>query len=65
MKVKATAINYILKVKPNQLYADIVLLTLPFTLLREVEINVDLPRLKRNAIMNLSYGNNSKLIVRF
>ncbi|MBV9963892.1 MAG: FAD-dependent oxidoreductase [Parafilimonas sp.] len=46
-------------------YADIVLLALPFTLLREVEINVDLPEVKRNAINNLGYGNNSKLMLGF
>jgi len=45
--------------------ADIVLLTLPFTLLREVEIDVELPEVKRNAIKNLSYGNNSKLFLGF
>ncbi len=45
--------------------ADIVLLTLPFKLLREVELNIDLPPVKRNAILNLGYGNNSKLFLGF
>jgi monoamine oxidase len=41
--------------------ADIVILTLPFTVLREVEINVPLPAWKMNTIKNLGYGTNSKL----
>ncbi len=47
------------------LKADIVLLTLPFKLLREVELNIDLPPVKRDAIFNLGYGNNSKLFLGF
>ncbi|MFI5135160.1 MAG: flavin monoamine oxidase family protein, partial [Chitinophagales bacterium] len=43
--------------------ADIVLLTLPFTKLREVDIRVPLPDWKTNAIKNLGYGTNSKLFV--
>ncbi|HVX27086.1 MAG TPA: FAD-dependent oxidoreductase [Parafilimonas sp.] len=45
--------------------ADIVLLTLPFTILRNVELNVELPKVKRDAINNLGYGNNSKLFLGF
>lgn len=45
--------------------ADIVLLTLPFTLLREVEIDVELPGVKQKAIDTLGYGNNSKLLLGF
>ncbi|MGL5064113.1 MAG: flavin monoamine oxidase family protein [Microcoleus sp.] len=39
-----------------------VLLTLPFTALRDVRINVPLPQPKRRAIEQLGYGTNSKLI---
>lgn len=45
--------------------ADFVLLTVPFTLLREVELQVDLPEVKRKAIRELGYGTNSKLILGF
>ena len=45
--------------------ADIVLLTLPFKLLREVELNVDLPPVKHESIFKLGYGNNSKLFLGF
>ncbi|HLA62973.1 MAG TPA: NAD(P)/FAD-dependent oxidoreductase [Rhodothermales bacterium] len=41
--------------------ADLVLLTLPFTMLRQVEIGVELPDWKRRAINELGYGTNAKL----
>lgn len=43
--------------------ADIVVLTLPFTLLRTVKIDVDLPAVKRRAINELRYGQNGKVVV--
>ncbi len=48
-----------------EVQADFVLLTLPFTLLREVEIQVPLPPVKRRAIDELGYGTNAKLILGF
>ncbi|MEG3849682.1 NAD(P)/FAD-dependent oxidoreductase [Microcoleus sp. herbarium19] len=39
-----------------------VLLTLPFSTLRDVRINVPLPQPKRRAIEQLGYGTNSKLV---
>jgi monoamine oxidase len=47
--------------------ADAVVLTLPFTLLREVSLheNLGLPLAKREAIAKLGYGTNSKLMVGF
>ncbi len=45
--------------------ADIVLLTLPFSVLRNIEIQVALPDIKRKAIDQLSYGDNSKLLLGF
>ncbi|MEZ2303948.1 MAG: flavin monoamine oxidase family protein [Microcoleus sp.] len=39
-----------------------VLLTLPFSTLRDVNINVPLPQPKRRAIEQLGYGTNSKLV---
>ncbi len=39
-----------------------ILLTLPFSVLRSVELNVDLPPAKRLAINTLGYGTNSKLV---
>jgi monoamine oxidase len=43
--------------------ADMVLLTIPFTTLREVDIRIPLPEPKMNAIRNLGYGTNSKVFV--
>ncbi|OLY91360.1 monoamine oxidase [Cnuella takakiae] len=45
--------------------ADIVVCTIPFSVLREVEIKVPLPQWKKNAINNLGYGTNSKLFLGF
>lgn len=40
-------------------------LALPFTLLREVRLEVELPPVKRKAIAELGYGTNAKLMVGF
>ncbi|MBM3834124.1 MAG: twin-arginine translocation signal domain-containing protein [Verrucomicrobia bacterium] len=45
--------------------ADFVVLCLPFTLLREVELQVELPKVKRKAIAELGYGNNTKVMLGF
>lgn len=42
-----------------------ILITLPFSVLREVQINVDLPPAKRLAINTMGYGTNSKLITAY
>lgn len=41
--------------------ADILILTLPFTVLRELDIQVPIPVWKMNTIKNLGYGTNSKM----
>ncbi|HST43688.1 MAG TPA: NAD(P)/FAD-dependent oxidoreductase, partial [Luteimonas sp.] len=40
-----------------------VILALPFTLLRKVRIEVELPAVKRRAIAQLAYGTNAKLMI--
>ena len=45
--------------------ADIVIMTIPFSMLREVKIDVDLPALKKKAIAELTYGANAKVMVGF
>lgn len=47
------------------LSAEHVLLTLPFTKLREVRIDFELPPVKLRAIRELGYGTNSKMMVGF
>lgn len=43
--------------------ADYVLLTLPFSVLRDVRMTLDLPQVKRKAIQELGYGTNAKVLV--
>lgn len=45
--------------------ADIVVLALPFTRLREIELRVELPPVKQRAIAELGYGTNAKLLLGF
>ena len=45
--------------------ADIVVLAVPFTMLREMKIDVELPALKKKAIAELGYGANAKVLVGF
>lgn len=42
-----------------------VVLAIPFTTLRQVQLNLDLPAGKRDAIMRLRYGTNAKLMIGF
>ena len=51
--------------RSRTLAAPHVVLAIPFTLLREVRIDLDLPQVKRNAIDRLGYGTNAKLMVGF
>ena len=44
---------------------DYVVFALPFTILRHVNFKFNLPKWKRNAIDNLGYGTNAKLLVGF
>ena len=45
--------------------ADIVLMAIPFSILRDVKVDVELPELKRRAIRDLAYGANAKVLVGF
>lgn len=49
----------------SDVVANMVVLTLPFTMLRHVKIHVPLPGWKINAINNLGYGTNAKLMLGF
>lgn len=42
-----------------------VIIAIPFTMLRSVAIDIDLPERKRRAIRELGYGTNAKLMVGF
>lgn len=47
----------------REVSADVVLLTLPFSTLRQVDVNFSWPEPKGRAIRDLSYGTNTKLIL--
>ena len=49
----------------KEVQADIVILALPFSVLREATINVPLPDVKRKAIAELGYGTSTKLLAGF
>ena len=51
--------------RESDVLASQVILTLPFTLLRQVDLRVKLPPVKRRAIAEMSYGTNAKLIAGF
>lgn len=49
----------------STIIADHVILTLPFTILRNIEISYPLPEIKRKAIDELGYGMNAKFFLGF
>ncbi len=49
----------------TQLKTDYLVLTLPFSRLRKVKLNIPLPAIKKEAIGKLAYGNSAKLILGF
>jgi len=49
----------------RDILADEVVLALPFTMLRQVDMQVELPAVKRLAIDTLGYGTNAKVIAGF
>lgn len=50
----------------SNVIADICVITIPFTLLRQVNLSgLNLPSWKTNAIQNLGYGSNAKLLMGF
>ncbi|MBX3062665.1 MAG: FAD-dependent oxidoreductase [Anaerolineae bacterium] len=51
--------------KVVEVEADDVVLAIPFTMLRNVDIQVELPPQKQQAIQELGYGSNTKLMIGF
>ncbi|RIL11960.1 MAG: FAD-dependent oxidoreductase, partial [Proteobacteria bacterium] len=49
----------------KEIDADFVILTIPFTLLRQVDLQIELPAFKSTVINQLSYGTNAKILVGF
>lgn len=67
--VRDDAEGYVLSLRRDgasrQVRARQVVLALPFTLLRKVRVEVELPAAKRRAIDTLAYGTNAKLMIGF
>ena len=61
--------DYVLSVRQGaasrELRAPTVLLAIPFTMLRQVRLDVPLPAAKQRAISDLRYGTNAKLMIGF
>ncbi len=51
--------------RPREIRADYVIMTIPFTLLRDVELGIDLPAAKLRAIDELGYGQCAKVMAGF
>jgi len=49
----------------NVIKADYIIIAIPFTSLRKVELKVNMPEEKKNAISQLGYGKSSKIIFGF
>jgi monoamine oxidase len=47
----------------KEIYADFVIMTIPFSVLRDVKMNVDMSPKKAKCIKELSYGTNSKMFL--
>ena len=70
VKVKQNVVGYLLYFTnvngaTTVTYADIIVSAIPFTTLRDVELDVAFPTWKTNAIKNLGYGTNAKLLLGF
>ena len=57
--------TYVLTVGGRDVRAKEVILALPFTTLRHVQLDLELPAHKRRAIEQLQYGTNAKLMIGF
>ena len=67
--IRGDADGYVLTFRKGEATRDVragqVVLALPFTLLRKVRLDVELPERKRRAIADLAYGTNAKLMIGF
>jgi monoamine oxidase len=49
----------------REINADIVIMTIPFSVLRTIDIKLEIPEIKRRSIDELGYGTNAKIIAGF
>lgn len=65
-RIRRTGTGYSLSFNTGkELFFDYVVLAIPFTILRNIQIDVDLPAVKKKSIAELGYGNNSKVVAGF
>lgn len=68
-RVQETGSKYMLTFRTDttsvDVLADHVVLALPFTMLRDVALNVEMPEIKKRAISELRYGTNGKVLIGF
>ena len=62
---KTYDLNFKVNNTTKTITCDILLITIPFTLLRNVSVQPAWPEWKRKAIFDIGYGNNSKLMIGF
>ena len=69
IRIKQAARGYTLTFnigsRTETVQADMIICTIPFSVLRDIDFEVSLPQWKKNAIDNLGYGTNSKLFLGF
>lgn len=69
VRIKEAATGYLLYFETGgatiSVKADVVVCTLPFSVLRDIDLQVALPEWKQHAIQHLGYGTNSKLFLGF
>ncbi|MDP4220184.1 MAG: NAD(P)/FAD-dependent oxidoreductase [Bacteroidota bacterium] len=67
--VKSRGVGYTLTFDDNgsakDVEADIVIMTIPFSVLRNIDMKIELPKWKRNAIDTLGYGTGAKVMTGF
>ena len=65
-RIRRTGTGYTLSFNGSREYFfDYVVLAIPFTILRNIDIQVDLPTVKKKSIAELGYGTNAKVIAGF
>jgi monoamine oxidase len=49
----------------REVHADVVVMTIPFSVLRTIDMKIEMPEIKRRSIDELGYGTNAKIIAGF
>ncbi len=63
IRKKGSAYALYFQGRQEPVVADFVILAIPFTVLRNLEVKLDMPKVKRKCIQELGYGSNAKLMI--